>query len=89
MDPPEENGISVNFGTTEFGSGRVQPKEKIRSEPLETPPVEPTKQEEVEEEVVEEVIEEVPEEAPAKEAPAEKILTQENEEAIKIKMKSD
>lgn len=81
MDPPIENGISVNFGTTDFGSGRVQPKEKIRSEPLNTPPVEPIKQE-VEEAVVEE---EVPEKVIEKEAPAEKVLTQENEEAIKIK----
>lgn len=85
MDPPEENGISVNFGTTDFGKGQVQPKEKIRSEPLDTPPVEPTKQEEVEEQVVEEVVEEMPEEAVAEEAPAEKVLTQESEEAIKIK----
>ena len=45
-DPPIENGISVNFGTTEFGSGNVQqPKEKIRSEPLDNPPVEASKQE--------------------------------------------
>lgn len=86
MDPPEENGISVNFGTTDFGKGQVQPLEKIKSEPLDTPPVEPTLQEEVEESVVEEeVIEEVPEEAEAKEAPSEKVLTQESEEAIKIK----
>ncbi|MFS4448963.1 energy transducer TonB [Maribacter sp. 2307UL18-2] len=86
MDPPIENGISVNFGTTDFGSGRVQPKEKIRSEPMNTPPVEPVKQEEVQEEVVEEeVIEEVPEEVTAKEAPAEKVLTQENEESVRIK----
>lgn len=86
MDPPIENGISVNFGTTDFGSGRVQPKEKIRSEPMNTPPVEPVKQEEVQEEVVEEkVIEEVPEEVTTKEAPAEKVLTQESEESIKIK----
>ncbi|CAZ94966.1 energy transducer TonB [Zobellia galactanivorans] len=84
MDPPIENGISVNFGTTDFGSGNVQPKEKIRSEPVEKPPVEPTQQEEVVEEV-EEVAEEVPEEVVAKEAPAEKVLTQENEESIKIK----
>lgn len=85
MDPPEENGISVNFGTTDFGSGQVQPKEKIRSEPLDTPPVEPTEQEAVEEIVEEEVVEDVPEEVVEKETPAEKILTQENEEAIKIK----
>ncbi len=85
MDPPIENGISINFGTTDFGSGQVQPKEKIRSEPLDTPPVEPTKQEEVVEETVEEVVEEKPEETVPKEAPSEQVLTQENEEAIKIK----
>ena len=85
MDPPEENGISVNFGTADFGSGRIQPKEKIQAEPLDTPPVEPVKQEEVEEEVVEEVVEEEPEKVVEKEAPSEKILTKESEEAIKIK----
>ena len=85
MDPPEENGISVNFGTTDFGKGQVQPKEKIRSEPLDKPPVEPNKQEEIEEEVVEEVVEEEPEKVSEKEAPAEKILTRESDEAIKIK----
>ncbi len=85
MDPPIENGISVNFGTTNFGSGQVQPKERVRSEPLDTPPVEPTKQEQaVAEEVVEEV-EETPEEVVAKEAPSEKVLTSEDEEAIKVK----
>ena len=84
MDPPIENGISVNFGTTDFGSGRVQPKEKIQSVPLDTPPVEPTKQEVAQQ--VEEVIEEEFVEEPAvEEAPAEKVLTQENEESIRIK----
>tara|TARA_R110002126_G_scaffold165448_1_gene313297 strand:- start:8 stop:946 length:939 start_codon:yes stop_codon:yes gene_type:complete len=82
MDPPEENGISVNFGTMEFGSGKVQPKEKIQSEPLDTPPVEPTKQEVAES--IEEPLEEVEEAAAEKESPAEKLLTQENEEAVKI-----
>ncbi len=81
MDPPIENGISVNFGTTDFGSGRVQPKEKVQSEPMDTPPVEPTKQE------VAEAIEEIPEKVQeeVKEAPSEKVLTQEDEESIKIK----
>mgnify|MGYP000149910805 CR=1 FL=1 len=81
MNPPEENGISVNFGTTSFGSGKVQPKEKIRSEPLDTPPEE-TMQEEV---VEEQIQEQIPEQEVAKEAPAEKLLTQESEESIKIK----
>ncbi len=86
MDPPIENGISVNFGTTDFGSGNVQPKEKIRSEPLDVPPVEPSKQEEAVEEVQEE---EVPEEVVPQEKPAEKVLTQESEESIKIKQAKD
>lgn len=34
MDPPEEYGVAVNFGTTDFGSGNVQPKKPIKSEPL-------------------------------------------------------
>lgn len=83
MDPPIENGISVNFGTTDFGSGQVQPKEKIRSEPLNTPPVEPTKQEMAE--AVEEPVEEEVEEVAEKAAPSEKVLTQESEESIRIK----
>ncbi|MFT6995252.1 MAG: colicin import membrane protein [Maribacter sp.] len=83
MDPPIENGISVNFGTTDFGSGSVQPKEKIQSEPLDTPPVEPSKQEVAEQ--VEEIEEEVPEETTVEPKPSEKVLTQENEESIRIK----
>ncbi len=35
MDPPEEYGIAVNFGTTDFGKGNVQPKKPIKSEPKE------------------------------------------------------
>ncbi len=33
MDPPPENGIAINFGTTEYGSGDVQPDEPIKSAP--------------------------------------------------------
>ena len=33
LDPPPENGIAVNFGTTEFGSGNIQPTEAIQSAP--------------------------------------------------------
>lgn len=84
MDPPIENGISVNFGTTDYGSGQVQPKEKIRSEPLDTPPVEPSQQE-VAQQVEEVVEEEFVEEPAVKEVPAEKVLTQESEESIRIK----
>lgn len=36
MDPPPENGIAINFGTTEFGSGDIQPTEPIASAPQQT-----------------------------------------------------
>ncbi|MCM4168364.1 Cell division protein ZipA [Arenibacter antarcticus] len=78
LDPPIENGISVNFGTTEFGSGRVQPKEKVRSEPVNKPIAEPKVQEE-------KVEAQIPKEEVAKEKPAEKVLTQDNEESVLMK----
>jgi outer membrane biosynthesis protein TonB len=36
LDPPPENGIAINFGTTEFGSGEIQPTEAIQSAPTPT-----------------------------------------------------
>lgn len=48
MDPPEEYGVAVNFGTTDFGKGNIQPKELIKAQPkevIEEPKVEETKQE--------------------------------------------
>ncbi len=87
LDPPEEFGIAVNFGTTDFGSGNVQPTEALKpasqapeeSEPLEEPIEEPI------EEVVEEVVEEVSEPAAAEEESAEEVITQADKEAIAIK----
>src|SRR5690606_33220929 len=85
MDPPIESGISVNFGTTDFGMGKEQPREKIKSQPAKTEEV-------IEEEVVEEKqvapAEEIAKEEIA-EKPTEKILTQENEESIKIKQQQE
>jgi len=83
MDPPEEKGISINFGTTDFGSGNVQPKEKIRSEPVNTPPKPVQQQEEVEE-----VQEAAPQEVAEAKTP-EKVLTQESEESIRIKQQKE
>lgn len=37
MDPPPENGIAINFGTTEVGSGDIQPTEPIQSSPQQAP----------------------------------------------------
>jgi hypothetical protein len=36
LDPPPENGIAINFGTTEFGSGNIQPTEPVQSAPITT-----------------------------------------------------
>lgn len=70
-EPPEEYGIAVNFGTTDFGKGTVQPKTPVKSEPRvveELPQPEPAKAE------------------PTKAAEAkEEILTAENLETIAIK----
>ncbi|MFD2101718.1 energy transducer TonB [Flagellimonas iocasae] len=80
MDPPIENGIAVNFGTMDFGSGEVQPKEKVRSEP---------------QKVVSEPVEQVPQEQPQEKAvqeepePVEKVLTNDNEESILIKQQQE
>ncbi len=71
MDPPEEYGIAVNFGTSSFGSGKIQPTKPIKSEPKvveETPQPEASKAE------------------PTKAAEAqEEVITEENAEAIAIK----
>lgn len=84
LDPPEETGIAINFGTTEFGSGKVQPKEKIRSEPLDIPDT-PNEAEQVQENIEEVAEEEVLE----KEAITEKVITQESEESIRIKQQKE
>ncbi|WP_350287083.1 energy transducer TonB [uncultured Croceitalea sp.] len=81
LDPPEENGIAVNFGTMEFGSGNKQPKEKIKSEPLDIP--NPPNEPDAVQEKVEEAVEE--QETVKEEQPNEKVLTQESEESIRIK----
>ncbi len=84
FDPPKEYGIAVNFGTNDFGSGNVQPKEALK----------PAKQEIVEEEQVEEQPEEVMEEqveesTPVQNDAAEDVITQNNEDAIAIKKKEE
>ena len=81
MDPPIENGITVNFGTMEFGMGEEQPVKKIKSQPAE--PVEEEEKEVVEEETAPQP-EEVAEEDVTEKA-TEKVLTQEDEESIRIK----
>ena len=80
MDPPEEYGIAVNFGTTDFGSGN-----KPLSEPRKA-----IKEEVVEEQVVEETQPEEKKVTPTEaETKAEEVMTQENAEAIAIKKQKE
>jgi colicin import membrane protein len=81
FDPPIEYGIAVNFGTSDVGSGEVQPTEPLKSASEET---------ENEEEIIDEVVQEQAETATAlSEAAAEDVITQNNEEAIAIKKQED
>ena len=76
FDPPLEYGVAVNFGTTELGSGDVQPTEPIKSEPqkiIEQPKVETSKAET----------------STASTTKAENILTEDNAEAIAIKKQKE
>ena len=87
MDPPEESGITVNFGTMEYGMGNEQPLEPVRRQ-------QPEPEEGVEEEVVEEPAEpvsepEVPEESTQTDAPTEEVLTHENEESVRIRQQEE
>ncbi|GGD86954.1 energy transducer TonB [Planktosalinus lacus] len=61
FDPPIEQGIAVNFGTTDFGSGENQPVEQVQTSPSQTQQqTESTPEPVVEEEVVTQEIEEAP-----------------------------
>jgi len=64
FDPPKEKGIAVNFGTTDFGAGEVQPQKPIKTAPVQDTP-EPTPLEEAasaieEEEVINQTTEDAP-----------------------------
>ncbi|TKD59345.1 energy transducer TonB [Flavobacterium sp. ASW18X] len=87
MDPPEEQGIAVNFGTMDFGAGKQQPLKKIKSEPLDIP--KPTNLPEQVQEEQQEVKETTPAEEVVKEAPSEKLMTADSEESIRIKQQNE
>jgi len=76
LDPPEEYGIAVNFGTSDVGMGDVQPEAPLKAASEEII-------EEEQEEIIEEVVE--PSEPEVTEEIAEEVATQENEETIAIK----
>ncbi|MHA7843397.1 MAG: energy transducer TonB [Winogradskyella sp.] len=75
LDPPEEYGVAVNFGTTDFGSGNkslAQPKEAVEEKIVEETKPEPSVSE--------------PTEATQR---TEDVLTQENAEALAIKKQKE
>ena len=75
-DPPLEFGIAVNFGTSDDGSGDIQPTEELM--PME-------EQAAVAEENVQESVQETAE----KESVSEEVATQDNEEALAIQKKNE
>ena len=61
LDPPPENGIAGNFGTTDYGQGNKQPTEAVKTAPKQTtPPPQTTSKTEIKEEVVTQDNEEAP-----------------------------
>src|SRR5690606_37641665 len=78
MDPPIEKGISINFGTMEFGTGDIQPKEPVRAEPTN-----------VVSEPVQQPQEIQAQDEPQDEAPVEELLTSDNEESIKLEQERE
>lgn len=66
MDPPEEYGVAINFGTSDFGSGPPKVQETVKSSPEPAKPKqEVTKKQEIPvEKIEEEVITQNTEEAP-------------------------
>ena len=72
MDPPLEYGVAVNFGSSDTGSGMVQPKETLASES--TPVTEPIEE-----------IEIVPTDESSESAASEEVLDSEDLESIAFK----
>jgi periplasmic protein TonB len=52
LDPPPEKGIAINFGTSEVGSGDVQPTEPVKAAPQPTTSPQTSQPDPVVEEVV-------------------------------------
>ena len=79
LDPPEEYGIAVNFGTSNVGMGDIQPEAPLK-------PASEEIVEEEQEEILEEVVETVESKVNEDETVvSEDVATQETEEAIAIK----
>jgi hypothetical protein len=76
LEPPLEYGVAVNFGTSEFGSGEIQPTQPIKSE----------SQKVIEEPKV--VASKIETSSPSN-SKAENVLTEESAEAIAIKKQKE
>jgi periplasmic protein TonB len=83
LDPPPEDGIAVNFGTTDYGKGNIQPDKVIKTAPKQTDP-EPIP--ETKTEIKEEVVTQNNEEAPVikKEVKKEEFKETPKEEPVKV-----
>lgn len=93
LDPPIEQGIAINFGTSDVGSGKIQPTEKIESAPQQTSPP-PVSQpvSDIKEEVVSQDIEDAPvikKEKPKKETKEAPVTEKPKEEVKKADPKPD
>jgi outer membrane biosynthesis protein TonB len=88
LDPPEERGIAVNFGTTDFGSGEAQPTEPIKTSPqkMTSPPPEEIEEFTTSEEIKEEVVTQETEEAPVIEK-SKKVVKETEKQLEKLKEK--
>ena len=76
LDPPTEYGVAVNFGTTDFGRGNVQPRTPLKSQPKK----------------INEIQKEAPQESNPQEKVTDKVeevVTQESEESIKIRKQKE
>ena len=80
MDPPIENGITVNFGYVDYGKGPAPPQPQAQPQPVQEEELEEQAPEQEEPEPVQEQEEET-----VPDTESEKLLTQESEEAIKIR----
>jgi len=93
LDPPEEYGIAINFGTSDFGNGDIQPTEALKAAKQEI--TEEEIQEETTEEIVEKIVEkeeivDEPIESPsATSETAENVITQNEIDAIAIKKQEE
>ncbi|SFT17023.1 hypothetical protein SAMN04487906_3353 [Zhouia amylolytica] len=87
LDPPIENGITVNFGVTDYGSGNNQPVERVKTAPQpkqEMPrEVEPVKAEEQVEDVITSEQEDVPVIPPKKSTPKDTPKEEPKKEEVK------